>query len=68
MYEFASKNIFTVDYSFMRKYFLEDIRNNPGLWAKHLHATKGNKSWNPYFLVRPYVYYSVYKLIKTFRG
>ena len=67
LYEFRpTKNIFTVDYTFMRKYFLEDIRNNPGLWAKHLHATKGNKSWNPYFRFRPYFYFGIYKLIKVF--
>lgn len=67
LHEFrVSNSLLKVDYSFMRKYFLEDIRNNPGLWAKHLHSTKGNTSKNPYFRLRPYVYYQVYKMIKVF--
>jgi hypothetical protein len=69
LYEFrATKNIFTVDYVFMRTYFLEDIRNNPGLWAKHQREIKGNKSWNPYIRLRPYAYYLIYLLMKVVPG
>ncbi len=59
-------NFFTVDYLFKRKYFLEDIRNNPALWAKHLRALYGNKSRNPYIRLRPWFYYGVYWLVKRF--
>ncbi|MCB0704434.1 MAG: CDP-glycerol glycerophosphotransferase family protein [Saprospiraceae bacterium] len=62
------RNIFTVDYLFKRKYFLEDIRNNPGLWAKHLHSVKGPKSRNPYYWFAPYYYFLLYKLIRWFPG
>ena len=69
LYEFrAPNNLFTVDYMFRRKYFLEDIRNNPGLWAKHLRAVYGTRSLNPYFRLRPYWYFWTYKLIGYFPG
>ena len=69
LYEYKVKtDIAKVDYFFKRKYYLEDIRNNPGLWAKHLHATKGNKSLNPYFRLRPYYYYQIYRLIQQYPG
>ena len=69
LYEFrAPKNLFTVDYVFKRKYYLEEIKENPSLWAKHLWHTKGNTSKNPYFRIRPFYYYWIYKLIKTFPG
>lgn len=65
LHEFrAPKNIFTIDYQFMRKYFLEDIRHNPGLWAKHLRDTQGNRSRNPYFRLRPHLYYGMYRLVR----
>ncbi|MBR9921793.1 MAG: hypothetical protein GYB31_13215 [Bacteroidetes bacterium] len=63
-----SRDFFSMDYLFKRKYFLEDIRNNPALWAKHLNVIKGPKSRNPYFWIAPYLYYQVYRLIKTFPG
>lgn len=59
-------NFFTVDYLFKRKYFLEDIRRNPALWAKHLRAVYGNKSRNPYIRLRPFYYYLVYLLVQRF--
>lgn len=61
-------NLFTVDYLFKRKYYLEDIRNNPGLWAKHLAAARNPTSKNPYHWIAPYYYYLIYQLIKIFPG
>jgi hypothetical protein len=69
LYEFrAPKNLFTIDYLFKRKYFLEEIKSNPSLWAKHLWHTRGNKSLNPYLRLRAYYYYWIYRLIKVFPG
>ncbi len=59
-------NFFTVDYLFKRKYFLEDIRKNPALWAKHLRAIHGNTSFNPYIRLRPWYYYGMYLLVQRF--
>lgn len=61
----APKNYFTTDYMNMRKYFLEDIRHNPGLWAKHLQAIH-EKNRRLYFRLSAHIYYGVYQLIKIF--
>ncbi len=67
LYQYRPRvNFFTVDYMFKRKYFLEDIRKNPALWAKHLRAIHGNKSRNPYIRLRPWFYYLVYLLVQRF--
>ena len=67
LYQYRPRaNFFTVDYLFKRKYFLEDIRKNPALWAKHLRVAYGGTSWNPYIRLRPWFYYAVYWLVQRF--
>lgn len=65
LYEFrAPRGVFETNYMNMRKYFLEDVRNNPGLWAKHLQAVHTKKIKYLYFKLSAWFYYAIYKLIK----
>lgn len=65
LYEFqAPKGLFSINYMNMRKYFLEDVRNNPGLWAKHLQAVNNKKIKYLIFNISAWVYYAIYQLIK----
>ena len=58
---FSSEN-----YSFKRKYFLENIKENPALWEKHVFATRYNTSKHPLRLIRPFYYWIIYSLIPFF--
>lgn len=49
-----------------RKYFLEDIRQNPALWEKHVRSTKFNRSRNPWKHIRPRLLFLAYLLTKRF--
>lgn len=62
----ADTYIWSDDYLFKRKYFLEDINKNPALWEKHIQATRYNKSKHPWRLIRPFLYGGIYRLIKFF--
>ncbi len=67
LYEFSPESSFwTAQYADMRKYFLEDIDANVALKEKHIWATRYNKSKNPINILKPYLAYLVYKLIKIF--
>ncbi len=67
LYEFSPESSFwTAQYADMRKYFLEDIDANVALKEKHIWATRYNKSKNPINILKPYLAYFVYKLIKIF--
>ena len=62
------KALFSDDYLFRRRYYLEDIRSNPALWEKHLSATRFHPARNPFKRLRPYWYYLMYRLIPRFPG
>ena len=62
----ADTNIWSDDYLFKRKYFLEDIKANPALWEKHIQATRYNTSKHPWRLIRPFLYGGIYRLNKIF--
>jgi len=62
----ADTNIWSDDYLFKRKYFLEDIQANPALWEKHIQATRYNTSKHPWRLIRPFLYSAIYRLNKIF--
>ncbi|MCL3779144.1 hypothetical protein EMN47_01975 [Prolixibacteraceae bacterium JC049] len=53
------------EYLYSRKYFLEDIDENIALKEKHVKSLK-KRSRNPWRIVRPYIYYSFYRLNKVF--
>lgn len=59
-------NIFDDDYMFKRKYYLEEIKENPALWEKHIQAVRYNTSKHPWRRIRPFLYYRIYQLIKKF--
>ena len=56
----AKNNIWDDDYLFKRKYFLENIKENPALWEKHIQAIRYNTSKHPWRRIRPFLYYLVY--------
>ena len=56
------------DYLFKRKYYLEDIRNNPALWEKHIYEIFYSPSKHPWRRVRAFYYYAIHKLIPHFPG
>ena len=62
----ANKGLFTDEFNFRRKYFLENIKANPALWEKHLLSINGNKSLHPWRHIRPYIYYGAYQLTRRF--
>lgn len=62
----AKNNIWDDDYLFKRKYYLENIKDNPALWEKHIQSVKYNTSKHPWRRVRPFWYYLIYQLIKIF--
>lgn len=67
LYEFSPESSFwTAQYADMRKYFLEDIDANVALKEKHIWATRYNKAKNPINILKPYLAYLVYKLVKIF--
>ena len=67
MYELNEINKFKNQaYLNKRKYFLEDINNNPALLEKHKRAILYNKSKNPLNHILPRYHYLIYKLIKIF--
>lgn len=69
LYEFnPDSNFWTSQYRDGRKYFLEDIKANPALWEKHLHATKFNKAKNPWRHIRPRLLMFCYYLCKMMPG
>ena len=49
-----------------RRYYLEDIKENPALWEKHLYLTKYNRPKNPIKLLKIYYWYLMFNLIKFF--
>ena len=53
-------------YIFKRKYFLEDLNNNPALKEKHIYTTRFNSSLNPFTHIWPRYYGLLYKLRKKF--
>ncbi len=61
-------NLWSDDYLFKRKYYLEDIEKNPALWEKHVQSVRYNTSKHPWRRVRPFLYYGIYKLNKIFPG
>ena len=60
------KDLWSSEYLFKRKYYLEDIRNNHALWEKHIYHTRYSKTVNPWRRIRPYYYYLIHRLIKLF--
>jgi len=67
--EFAPKQRwFNDDYLFKRRYYLEDIRDNPAVWEKHLASTRYHPARNPFKRLRPHWYYLMYRLIPRFPG
>jgi CDP-glycerol glycerophosphotransferase (TagB/SpsB family) len=67
IYESPEKhNLWDDDYSFKRKYFLEDIRKNPALWEQHVYNIFYTKSKHPWKRIRPLWYYLFYQLNKVF--
>ncbi|MFK7806510.1 MAG: hypothetical protein AB8F74_01795, partial [Saprospiraceae bacterium] len=56
------------DYGVKRRYYLEDIRNNPVMWEKHIYSILYTKSKHPWKRIRPFIYYPIYKLIPHFPG
>lgn len=67
VYEASSDtNLWSDDYLFKRKYYLENIKSNPALWEKHIQATRYNTSKHPWRRVRPFLYYAIYQLNKFF--
>lgn len=67
IYEINIKSRFwNAQYQDGRKYFLEDIRENPALFEKHIRAVKYNTSLNPINHIRPRLLYGVYKLREIF--
>ena len=61
-----TKGFWNANYLFKRKYYLEDIRNNPALWEKHMFSAFFTPSLHPFRFIRPHFYYLIYLLIKLF--
>lgn len=55
------------EYYRARKYLLDDIKANPCLWERHIKATKFGQG-SVLKQIRPYLYYTAYRLRKTFPG
>lgn len=62
------KKLWSENYLFKRKYYLDDIESNTALWEKHIRASFYNTSRHPWRLLRPYYYYLIYQVIKIFPG
>ena len=60
------QSIWDDDYGVKRMYYLEDIRNNPVFWEKHLYSIWYSKSKHPWKRIRPFIYYPIHRLIKYF--
>lgn len=64
---FNAEKQWSEEYLNARKYFLEDIDQNPALLEKHIRAVQTSASKNPWKRLRPYfLYYGVYKLSNHF--
>jgi hypothetical protein len=50
------------EYAVLRRYFFEDIRNNPALWSTHIHRLKIREGRNPWRWIGPHVYYRIHLL------
>lgn len=61
-------NIWTQDYLFKRKYFLEDVKANPALWEKHVYSLWYSGSKHPWRRIRPLYYGAIYQSVKVFPG
>lgn len=59
-------SFFSEDYLFKRRYYLEDIENNPALWEKHLWITRFHPPRNPIRRMLPHWYYLMYRLNQVF--
>lgn len=67
VHEFAVKASWMSDgYMMKRRYILEDIRNNPALWEKHVAATEFHVARNPLRRLRPHWYYFLHRLARRF--
>jgi hypothetical protein len=67
LFEFRPKVRWMSDgYMMKRRYILEDIRENPALWEKHLAATKFHLARNPLKRFRPFWYYFMHLLARRF--
>lgn len=65
LFEFNQKNDFwSHQHAESRKYFLEDLDQNPALLEKHIWATKYNPSKNAIGQLRPRILYMVYRMVK----
>ncbi len=51
------------EFSLLKKYIYEDIKNNPALWEKHIRSIKANKSKHPWRILRPYIYILLHYLV-----
>ena len=60
------KDIWSDNYQFKRKYYLEDIRKNPVLWEKHIHGILYSRSYHPWRRIRPLLYLVIFYLNKLF--
>lgn len=61
LYEFnPENNRWTSEYTFARKYFLEDIKANPALWEKHVYSLRNSKSGSIGQKIRPRLLYAAY--------
>lgn len=59
----AENSWFLNEFSLLKKYIYEDIKNNPALWEKHLRSVKMNNSKHPWRIVRPYIFMLLHKLV-----
>lgn len=67
VYEISDKkNLWSEDYMFKRKYYLEEIRSNTALWEKHIKSVYYNRSKHPWRRIRPFWYYAIHQLIRIF--
>lgn len=61
-----SNNFWGENYWVRRRYVLEDIKDNPALWGKHIKAIKSNKSKHPWRRLRPYFNIWHYRFARLF--
>jgi hypothetical protein len=54
------------EYAVLRRYFFEDIRNNPALWSNHTRRIKIRKGKNPWRWLSPHTYYWIHLLTQRF--
>lgn len=67
LFEFKGDHSFWKEnHIFKRRYYLEDLRSNPALWEKHVHAVRYNKARNPVRWLRPHYYGLIHRLVPRF--